>query len=194
MYPNATVAHLPFFKLDHRPLLIHLNMAERTVQPDRPFRFIAAWVLHAEFDGFVKQTWRQDISWLQNMSQFTQACSKWNMEVFRHTERRKKHLLLRLDGINRSVSRYGMRPDYENLQLSIWKELEDVLLQESLIWEQKARVEWSVYGDHNTRYFHARANLEEKLKELRLSKMQEEHGYLTSRRLKAWLPPPSLTS
>ncbi|KAI9120200.1 hypothetical protein K1719_008848 [Acacia pycnantha] len=64
----------------------------------------------------------------------------------------------RLDGINRVVARVGMQPKYETLQFELWKELEDVLLQESLIWAQKARTEWSVLGDRNTRYFHARAN------------------------------------
>ena len=58
---------------------------------------------------------------------------KWNREVFRHTEKRKKQLLCRLDGINKAVSRRGLLPKYEELQLAIWKELEDVLLQESLI-------------------------------------------------------------
>ncbi|KAK4262710.1 hypothetical protein QN277_028237 [Acacia crassicarpa] len=64
----------------------------------------------------------------------------------------------RLDGINRAVSWHGLLPKYESLQLEIWKELEEVLLQESLIWAQKAKAEWSIFGDGNTCYFHARAN------------------------------------
>ncbi|KAI9113388.1 hypothetical protein K1719_015913 [Acacia pycnantha] len=158
LFPNASVAHLPFFKSDHRPLLLCLDKEVKTVPMNRPFRFIAAWVLHDQFDNFVRQSWSPNMAWVQNTNQFTTACSKWNKEVFRHTEGRKKLLLRRLDGINRVVSRVGMQPKYETLQFEIWKELEDVLLQESLIWAQKARAEWSVFGDRNTRYFHARAN------------------------------------
>ncbi|KAI9075263.1 hypothetical protein K1719_042764 [Acacia pycnantha] len=65
-----------------------------------------------------------------------------------------------------AVARQGLLPKYEELQLAIWKDLEDVLLQESLIWAQKARAEWSVYGDRNTRYFHARANHRRKSKKI----------------------------
>lgn len=157
-FANASVAHLPLFKFDHRPLLLCLDTSVGTPKPNKPFRFIAAWVLHEQFDEFVKKAWFQDIPWHQNISQFTHACSMWNKEVFKHTERRKKHLLRRLDGISRVVARYGLLPRYEELQLTLWKDLEDVLLQESLIWAQKARAEWSVYGDRNTQYFHGRAN------------------------------------
>ncbi|KAK4254761.1 hypothetical protein QN277_010094 [Acacia crassicarpa] len=157
-FPNASVAHLPFFKSDHRPLLLRLDSAKSSERPNRPFRFIAAWVLHAGFDEFVRLSWHPNISWLQNISQFSKACSKWNKEVFRHTEGRKKHLLQRLDGLSQAVSRVGLLPKYEELQLTLWKELEDVLIQESLMWARKAKMEWSVFGDRNTRYFHARAN------------------------------------
>ncbi|KAK4258548.1 hypothetical protein QN277_004989 [Acacia crassicarpa] len=158
MFPNASVAHLPFYKSDHRPLLLCLDKSMHTSPPNRPFRFIAAWVLHDQFDEFVRQSWFPNMEWTQNTCQFANACSKWNKEVFRHTEGRKKFLMRRLDGINKVVSRFGLTPKYESLQLEIWKELEDVLLQESLIWAQKARAEWTVFGDRNTRYFHARAN------------------------------------
>ncbi|KAI9099564.1 hypothetical protein K1719_024569 [Acacia pycnantha] len=119
MFPDASVVHLPFFKSDHKPILLRLATDLCMPRPNRPFRFIAAWTLHAKFDEFVKETWRQDTSWPINMSQFTQACSEWNKEVFRHTEKRKKHLLRRLDGINRVVARHGMQPQYENLHLSL---------------------------------------------------------------------------
>ncbi|KAI9082690.1 hypothetical protein K1719_035264 [Acacia pycnantha] len=174
MFPNASVAHLPFFKSDHRPLLLCLNMAETSTKPNRPFRFIAAWVLHDSFDDFVKLSWAQNSPWQQNISQFAQACLQWNKEVFRHTEGRKKFLLRRLDGITRAVARHGMLPKYEELQLSIWKELEDDLLQEYLLWAQKAKAEWSVYGDRNTRYFHARANRCQKSK--RIEAMKDDDG------------------
>ncbi|KAI9074998.1 hypothetical protein K1719_043048 [Acacia pycnantha] len=62
----------------------------------------------------------------------------------------------------------------EQLGHQLWKELEDVLLQESLLWAQKARAEWSVYGDRNTRYFHARAN--RRRKSQRIEAIKDEEG------------------
>ncbi|KAI9086907.1 hypothetical protein K1719_031068 [Acacia pycnantha] len=77
-----------------------------------------------------------------------------------------------------------MLPKYEELQLSLWKELEDVLLQESLLWAQKARAEWSVYGDRNTRYFHAHANRRQKSKKIEAMKDDMDLGFLTLGELK----------
>ncbi|KAK4252928.1 hypothetical protein QN277_011055 [Acacia crassicarpa] len=57
LFPNASVAHLPFFKSDHRPLLLQLDSARTSPKPNRPFRFIAAWVLHDRFDEFVRGSW-----------------------------------------------------------------------------------------------------------------------------------------
>ncbi|KAK4279552.1 hypothetical protein QN277_011317 [Acacia crassicarpa] len=55
MFPNAVVSHLPFYKSDHRPLLLRLDTAAGQPRPNRPFRFIAVWVLHEQFEEFVKQ-------------------------------------------------------------------------------------------------------------------------------------------
>ncbi|KAI9072670.1 hypothetical protein K1719_045371 [Acacia pycnantha] len=67
-----------------------------------------------------------------------------------------------------------MVPKYTELQLSLWKDLEDVLLQESLLWAQKARAEWTVYGDRNTRFFHARANCRRKSQ--KIEAMKDDDG------------------
>ncbi|KAI9078864.1 hypothetical protein K1719_039134 [Acacia pycnantha] len=125
LFPNASVTH--------RPLLLHLDKDTHSSTSNRPFRFIAAWVLLAQFDEFVR--------------------------------------------INRAVTRYGLLPKYKDLQLGIWNELEDVLLQESLIWAQKATVKWSVYGDRNTRYRMLIAD--ENLNVLRLSRIVRDHGSMT---------------
>ncbi|KAI9128451.1 hypothetical protein K1719_001444 [Acacia pycnantha] len=60
-----------------------------------------------------------------------------------------------------------------DLQLSLWKEVKDFLLQESLLWAQKAIAEWSVYGDRNSRFFHARANQRRKSKKIEAIKDEE---------------------
>ncbi|KAK4284783.1 hypothetical protein QN277_001566 [Acacia crassicarpa] len=68
VFLNASMSHLPFFKSDHRPLLICLEKDAGTVKPNRPFRFLAAWVLHDKFDEFVRSAWSSDMAWIPNIS------------------------------------------------------------------------------------------------------------------------------
>ncbi|XP_028786380.1 uncharacterized protein LOC114742276 [Neltuma alba] len=156
LFPNARVSHLPFYKSDHRPLLVQLDFI--TERPKRPFRFIAAWVLHDDFKRFVTDNWKTEREWKQNLHQFTHECCRWNKNVFGHIEGRKNKLLRRMDGVNKALERGRNKGHYEDLLAQLWKDFEEVLVQESLLWAQKARVEWSVYGDRNTRLFHSRAN------------------------------------
>ncbi|KAI9116654.1 hypothetical protein K1719_012312 [Acacia pycnantha] len=158
IFPNAAVKHLNWYKSDHRPLLLQLDGFRWKQRGERPFRFLAAWVLNERFSPFVSESWRNDLAWGVNVDQFTTACEKWNGQVFGHTTARKRQLLRRLNGITRTEERFGLTRELEDLQKSLWQQLDEVLVQESLIWAQKARSEWLVDGDRNTRFFHSRAN------------------------------------
>ena len=158
LFSYTSVVHLPMYKSDHRPLLIRMSYPVHRNKPNRPFRFIAAWVLHENFDTFVQKEWESNRSWEDNISNFTNACLEWNKSVFGHTEARKRMLLRRLDGVNDVVRRTGSTPKLDQLQQELWRELEDVLVQDSLLWAQKARLEWTVFGDRNSRFFQSRAN------------------------------------
>lgn len=36
-----------------------------------------------------------------------------------------------------------------------WREYEQVLVNEEILWFQKSRLKWLVFGDHNTKLFHS---------------------------------------
>ena len=141
----------------HRPLLLQLG--HRDVSSiNRPFRFIASWILHDNFSEFVRDHWEDSSEWVDNINSFSEACREWNRNVFGHIERRKKKLLSRLDGVNRAIARGGNGDYFENLQAQLWQQLDITLSQEALLWAQKARINWSIHGDRNTKLFHAHAN------------------------------------
>ena len=172
---NARVFHLPSYKSDHCPILLKLDVNDSRVSVQRPFRFIASWILHENFNDFVEQNWNGWMDWKQNIDQFAIACQEWNKTVFGHIEGRKKRLLRRLDGVNRELCRVGNSQRLEELRLSLWEQLENTLTQEALLWAQKARRNWSVDGDRNTRLFHAQANGRRKINRVDALKIGRAH-------------------
>ena len=157
-FNDATVTHLPFFKSDHRPLLLRLNGFNGTRVSKGPFRFIASWILHNDFSDFVKLHWSGESSWNDNMAAFSSSCCVWNKEIFGHTSRRKHILLRRLEGISKVEARGVLPSHLLHLQKQLWLELDEVLLQDSLLWAQKARNDWHLFGDRNSKFFHQKAN------------------------------------
>ena len=82
----------------------------------------------------------------------------WRKEVYGFLNRKKSRILARLDGLNSSIRERGASSSLCSLQKSLWKELEEILLHEDIMWAQKSRCDWFSFGDKNTRYFHLRAN------------------------------------
>lgn len=56
-YPRATVHHLPRVHSDHHPILLYSEapIIHHTIQ--RPFRFLACWMEHHDFNNFITRNW-----------------------------------------------------------------------------------------------------------------------------------------
>ncbi|KAH1045715.1 hypothetical protein J1N35_036499 [Gossypium stocksii] len=66
----------------------------------------------------------------------------------------QKHLLKKkLDNVQKAMDRRRLT-FLNQVKLEIREKLELVLHQEELLWHQKARCDWLVLGDCNTRFFH----------------------------------------
>ena len=94
---------------------------------DKPFRFLAAWVLHDQFGKFVENQWNFRSDWNETVTVFTNACKTWNKQVFGFTHERIRKLMRRLEGINRTEARSGLTQDLRHLQKELWNELEMTL-------------------------------------------------------------------
>ncbi|KAF7825206.1 Retrovirus-related Pol polyprotein LINE-1 [Senna tora] len=92
--------------------------------------------------------------WLQGLLDFTSSVKKWNHSEFGNVFLRKNNLIRRLEGIDRKLAT-SYHGGLKKLKSKIWKEYETILLQEELIWFQKSRNNWLLFGDRNTSFFHS---------------------------------------
>ncbi|KAJ8773128.1 hypothetical protein K2173_028305 [Erythroxylum novogranatense] len=128
-FQEDSITHLARISSNHRPLLMSFYGYVPPVK-DRPFRFLQAWLSHSDFPEF-----------------------NWSIEVFEHIFRKKKELLARISGIQRTLS-VRQSPFLKLLEVKLMKELEEMLLREELFWFQKSRSDWVLWGDKSTFFFH----------------------------------------
>lgn len=79
---STNLIHLPRIGSDHRPILIKVSTEDARSKQDRPFRFQAACLLHAEFDDFLKRNWRQSGDIATSIERLTKQMQDWNVNTF----------------------------------------------------------------------------------------------------------------
>ncbi|XP_054782099.1 uncharacterized protein LOC129289366 [Prosopis cineraria] len=158
-FPNCTVQVLARTQFsDHNPILIKLSNEEPLGRGLKPFRFEATWLTHENFNNFLKESWNLDYDLNLNLDEFKKSVLVWNKEVFGYVEKKKKELLARLKGIQKSNA-YPYSAFLSKLEGSLQRELDKILKLEETKWFQKARTDWIKNGDRNTRYYHLKTTM-----------------------------------
>ena len=136
-FPEANARILTRVFSDHHPILIAFRN-KALDREKRPFCFKSARLTHDNFQTFLQGEWKDNISVIENLNAFQDNLKDWNVNVFGNIGKRKRRLLARLNGIQRSLNR---RNNPFLLQLE---------RQEELMWQQKSRAEWIINGERNT--------------------------------------------
>ncbi|KAL4309737.1 hypothetical protein GQ457_01G012650 [Hibiscus cannabinus] len=103
----------------------------------------------------------------------TITADSWNHNIFGSLSKRKNHVMARLRGAQRCLSQ-KRNAFLSQLESSLQLELEHILDQEELLWKQKSRCDWVLFGDRNTSYFHKRATINQCIN--RISSLQLNTG------------------
>ncbi|KAL4388382.1 hypothetical protein GQ457_09G019490 [Hibiscus cannabinus] len=159
-FSMSEVFHLVKLGSDHRPILLDSGV-RRENSGCKPFRYLAAWNEHVDFPSMLARSWSNELSIHENIIQFQEMSSAWSLEVFGHIGNRKRHILARLHGIERTLE-MGPNLYLEELEKALKSELDIVLLQEESLWHQRARSDWIDKGDRNTNFFHLSAMIRKK--------------------------------
>ncbi|CAL5344867.1 unnamed protein product [Camellia sinensis] len=152
---------LPRILSDHCPLIL---MEEERDWGPRPFRFINAWLLHHQFSTFFEKVWKEARvdGWVgfilqSKLKLLREALRNWNREVFGDVSAKLKNAeeeLNKLDLLAETRALVDSEKARRNVVNSeVWK----LSRRAEWIWLQKARLDWVLKGDKNTRYFHVMA-------------------------------------
>ncbi|KAA3472799.1 reverse transcriptase [Gossypium australe] len=140
------VTHLSKIKSDHRPLSLFFN-PKLKLPRGRPFRFLAGWVEHPDFEYFVSANWNFRGNMADALAEFTSYLKVWNKSVYGHIISRKKILISKLADIHWRMNFSGSN-HLTQIKMEVRLELENVLHHEELLWKVKANVLFrNLYGE-----------------------------------------------
>ncbi|KAI8011577.1 hypothetical protein LOK49_LG06G01908 [Camellia lanceoleosa] len=106
-FPKGTVRTLPRTYSDHSPLIVLAQGMHPHNPTARPFRFEAVWLCHPSFSDVVKKSWsNMEYNLIEAINDFTHDVKIWNKDVFGNVYKRKRNLLARIEGIQKSQSEY----------------------------------------------------------------------------------------
>ncbi|XP_050236069.1 uncharacterized protein LOC126686057 [Mercurialis annua] len=151
---------MPRGKSDHVPICF--RSANKFDWGPKPFRSVDAWWEHDDFDNFVKESWNSVCSSSNNLTQrlreLRTRIKNWNANIFGDQNKKIKDL-------NCAILAKEVAADYR--QLSVEEESDLAILKNELwvsekriesLWIQKSRLNWSLSGDRNTKFFHSIAS------------------------------------
>lgn len=134
-YPDASVANLPRTYSDHSPLVLNIEGMNYNFSPNvrnRPFRFLASWPDHDDFENFVNNVRVRNDNLHNNLQNLTSKVKIWNKELFGNIFHNKKRIKARLNGIQ-AVQERQFSYNLNTLEKSLRKDFQNILKQEEML-------------------------------------------------------------
>ncbi|GKA93469.1 RNA-directed DNA polymerase, eukaryota [Tanacetum coccineum] len=168
-FPNISAICLDRHLSDHRPILL------REIYTDfgaTPFRLYHSWFNLAGFDHLVTSTWNSIvlsdcngmIRFKKKLQILKKAIRLWVLEQKNNQSRCVRELKSNLSDIDKKLDQGDINEDLLLSRMAAMKQLQEIKSSESRDYLQKAKIQWAIEGDENSKFFHGiinrkRANL-----------------------------------
>ncbi|CAM8976493.1 unnamed protein product [Rhodiola kirilowii] len=159
MFPDAFVYHISTFHSDHCP--IQLCLSTMVINRSRLFRFEFMWTRDQRVREVISKHWASsagDQNLLWKLDHLKGPLRRWNKKVFGNVHDKLDSLRADL----KCIKAMPRTDDTASKEAEISSELNEWLLREELMWQQRSRVHWLKEGDNNTTFFHRKANARRK--------------------------------
>ncbi|GJY41330.1 putative RNA-directed DNA polymerase, eukaryota, reverse transcriptase zinc-binding domain protein [Tanacetum coccineum] len=163
LFPHVSAACLDRHLSDHRPILLREVFTDYGATP---FRFYHSWFSFQGFEHMVTNTWNSTILNDSNrMIRFKKKLQILKKEIRVYVADQKKKQLARvndlkskLSDIDRILDQGGVNDDLLLSRTECMNNLQDVKAVDARDSIQKAKIQWAVEGDENSKFFHGIVN------------------------------------
>ncbi|CAN1221928.1 hypothetical protein LINGRAPRIM_LOCUS443 [Linum grandiflorum] len=172
-FPRSTVQHLSDNGSDHRAIFLLNN--QNSYGPKKYFYFDQRWLSNLEADSIISNSWQSPVVKGSKLFIFHSKLKflrhnlvAWQKSGSSNSARKIKSLK---DEINRAKA--GPPTNWESIH-NLERKLEHELRLEDSYWKTKARNQWILQGDRNTKYFHRIASFNRN--KLHIAKLKDDNG------------------
>lgn len=156
LFPNYQVQHLPIYRSDHSPILLHASHSFEDNNSDIPFKFESLWLSNTDFKRVVEEGWNTlvDGDIVSRIDVCAEHLKSWAIRSFGDIRKQINKTEKNLARAQRCV------PDDRMLRncKEIAEELDRLHCLEESYWFLRARSNELKDGDKTTKYFHHKAS------------------------------------
>ncbi|GJV91196.1 RNA-directed DNA polymerase, eukaryota [Tanacetum coccineum] len=148
---------------DHRPILLRESFVD---YGPTPFRVFHSWFTKDGFDNLIADTWNNlsimetnKISLLRKKFQALKAIIKnWSRDEMLKASAVRHSAQSRISELDKLIDKGLSNNDIINERISLLKDIHDLDKRHSSDLAQKAKIQWAIEGDENSKYFHGIIN------------------------------------
>nr|GEZ18080.1 RNA-directed DNA polymerase, eukaryota [Tanacetum cinerariifolium] len=159
LFPHISAICLDMHLLDHRLILLRDVIADYGATP---FRLYHSWLTLSGFKQLVIQTWNftvlEDSNGMVRFKKKLQALKKaireWVVVYKREQTGRRNDIKLKLSVIDKQLDQGCVNDDILLSRMGLMKQLLDSNSSDALDNLKKAKIQWAIKGNENSKFFH----------------------------------------
>nr|GEU74951.1 RNA-directed DNA polymerase, eukaryota [Tanacetum cinerariifolium] len=163
LFPHLSALCLDQHLFDHRPIL--LRETNYDYGPS-PFWFFHSWFAMEGFNSFVETTWKSLnimepnglIQLKKKLQALKIAIKAWSKEANKRSNDRKINIQQNLSEVDKLIDQGKSSDEILIKRVTLLNDLQELNNRNAMEISQKAKIQWSIEGDENSKYFHGIMN------------------------------------